>query len=505
MIDTCPPARFRRSLTTAVVIGLLPLATHAQSRGFHDESDRLPLAHRYEGGMEYALGGGLAVFDCNGDGLPEILAAGGAGPARLFVNRSEPLGALAFEEGALPVESALGVIGAYALDIDDDGMTDLAVLRRGENAFLRGDGACGFEEATQAWGLENAPEASFGFAAYWALGDSRPTLAIGNGMRLGGDAGPRLECAPAQLYTPDATGFAQSDIFGPSCALSMAFARAPDGKIALRWLDDPAVSGDGNGEDVMVDPLSGDLFATGASAPLGGHALAVVDVTGDGVADLVETGVGAQKILETTLGGFTEVALGQARSRARNAAGQTTGWAPAVGDVDNDGRVDVFVSKGYRDETGDTAKQDPDSLYMQAAQGWEDVSAIAGLDRVANGRGAVLADLNGDWKLDLVVLNRDAPMGLYRNTLRNANHFLGISLSQPAPNRSAVGAMVEVRAGSTQVLQRRIGGGLSGGSDLPLHVGLGPYTQAQLRVTWPDGAITDWQNVNADQWVLLAR
>ncbi|MFC3119028.1 hypothetical protein ACFOHS_15730 [Jhaorihella thermophila] len=49
-------------------------------------------AHSYDGGWEHFVGGGVAVFDCNGDRLPELFVAGGSNPAQLLVNRS-PVGA----------------------------------------------------------------------------------------------------------------------------------------------------------------------------------------------------------------------------------------------------------------------------------------------------------------------------------------------------------------------------------------------------------------------------
>ena len=61
--------------------------------------------HIYGGPWEFFVGGGLASFDCNGDGLPEILAAGGQNPAQLFLNLSA--GTVAFEAH----DSALGVTG----------------------------------------------------------------------------------------------------------------------------------------------------------------------------------------------------------------------------------------------------------------------------------------------------------------------------------------------------------------------------------------------------------
>ena len=55
--------------------------------------------------------------------------------------------------------------GAYSLDIDGDGLLDLAVLRVGENMLLRGDGACGFSIANTDWGFEGGTAWSTAFSA----------------------------------------------------------------------------------------------------------------------------------------------------------------------------------------------------------------------------------------------------------------------------------------------------------------------------------------------------
>ena len=86
---------------------LLAAPAQAEPPAFIDRADALPVAHEYTGGWEHFVGGGVAVFDCDGSGFPALFAAGGADPARLFVNTTEAPGAPpAFEAARCPSSPA---------------------------------------------------------------------------------------------------------------------------------------------------------------------------------------------------------------------------------------------------------------------------------------------------------------------------------------------------------------------------------------------------------------
>ena len=84
------------------------------------------------------MGGGVAVFDCDGDGRPDLYVAGGSGPAAMYRNESHVGGPLQFTRSVDPATDLPGVTGAYPIDMDGDGIVDLMVLRDGENVALRG-------------------------------------------------------------------------------------------------------------------------------------------------------------------------------------------------------------------------------------------------------------------------------------------------------------------------------------------------------------------------------
>ena len=154
-----------------------------------------------------------------------------------------------------------------------------------------------------------------------------------------------------------------------------------------------------------------------------------------------------------------------------------------------------------------SAMDDPNNLLMGSAEGvFREVGLQAGVASMARSRGAALADLDGDGRLDLVVVNRRAEMELYRNVSDDTGAWLQIDLAQGTANRLAVGAFVEVRAGDRVWTQEvTVGGGHAGGVAGPLHFGLGDAEAVEVRVIWPDGVAGAWQSVETDQRMTITR
>jgi enediyne biosynthesis protein E4 len=118
------------SSLAAFAFGLVALAQNTTPviPKFLEETESSGLSSRYEGDYEFMVGGGVATFDCNSDDLPEVFLSGGTNKSVLYKNSSEIGGALKFSalQSGLELES---VTGAYPLDVDSDGITDLMVLR----------------------------------------------------------------------------------------------------------------------------------------------------------------------------------------------------------------------------------------------------------------------------------------------------------------------------------------------------------------------------------------
>ncbi len=192
---------------------------------FVEETASAGIDSVYAGEWEYMVGGGAATFDCNADGFADMLLAGGTSPAKFYRNTSKKGGALHFEAQTSGLELDK-VAGAYPMDVDSDGNTDLVLLRVGENVVMRGLGDCRFERANEAWGFDGGDAWSTAFAATWEKGANWPTLAIGNYINRLEETSPWGSCTDNWLHRPDGAQnkFAAPLALKPSyCALSMLF------------------------------------------------------------------------------------------------------------------------------------------------------------------------------------------------------------------------------------------------------------------------------------------
>lgn len=481
----------------------------------------------YEGDWEYMVGGGVATFDCSGDGFPDMLVAGGAEPARFYRNRSEAGGALRFEasESGLEIDA---VAGAYPLDVDGDGLTDIVLLRVGENLVMRGLGDCRFERANEAWGFDGGDAWSTAFAATWEAGAEWPTLAVGNYIDRREEGFPWGSCTDNWLHRPagQGGGFAAPLALTPSyCALSMLFTDwNRSGTPSLRVSNDREYYK--GGQEQMWRVAAGmppaRYTAEEGWKPLRiwGMGIASHDLDGDGYPEYFLTSMTDNKLqtlAEVPAEGaprptYADVAFARGVTAHRPYVGDnvkpSTAWHAQFEDVNNDGLADLYVVKGNVAEMPDFALEDPNNLLLQKPDGtFEEAGDRAGVASVGIGRGGALVDLNLDGLLDMVVVNRWKSAETWRNEGgEGIGGWLQVRLEQPGPNRDAIGAWVELRCDG-HVVRREItaGGGHAGGHSGWWHFGLGDETAAQVRVIWPDGEEGPWHEVEANGFVVLGR
>ena len=496
---------------------------------FVEESAAAGIQHVYDGDFTYFVGGGVAAFDCSDDGRPDLYFAGGSNPAALYRNASPVGGELRFTHVADPATDLTEVVGAYPLDVDGDGTLDLAVLRVGENVLLRGLGDCRFERANEAWGFDGGDDWTAAFSATWEGSATLPTLAIGNYLDLA-DIQQRATCADSELVRPaaDGTRYAGPIPLSPGyCTLSVLFSDwGHQGQRDLRMANDRHYYTDG--EEQLWRIVEGEPPRPYTEEDgwqrlvIWGMGVATYDVTGDGLPEVFITSQGDNR-LQTLADGaarptYEDIALERGVTAHRPYTGgdplPSTAWHPEFQDVNNDGFIDLFVSKGNVEAIPEFAAKDPDNLLLGQPDGtFVEGARAAGIARFVRARGAALVDLNLDGLLDLVQVNRRENISLWRNVGRGSatdpepmGNWVAVRLQQPEPNRDAIGSWITVRFGDRTVEREiTIGGGHAGGQIGWIHVGLGDADGAQIRVEWPDGVTGPWLDLPVNGFAVIER
>ncbi|WP_108836515.1 CRTAC1 family protein [Tateyamaria sp. Alg231-49] len=467
--------------------------------------------HVYDGGWEHFVGGGLAVFDCDDDTRPELVAAGGSNRPILLRNTSTPSGAVQFEEATPQAFDLTGSVGVYPIDMDNDGLLDLVVLRVGPDAVLKGLGNCDFEPMA----FETGDHWSTAFSATWEEGQSLPTLAFGHYVDRSDPDGPFEACDVNHLWRPTASDYVRQDLAPGHCALSILFTDWDrTGRADLRVSNDRHYYvRDGEEQLWAMEPIPR-LYTEDegwARHMLWGMGIATRDLDRDGRDEVFLSSMGDQRLMRRTGDGpaFSDVPFATGTAAQRPYIGDdgrpSTGWHIAFGDVNNDRRDDVFIAKGNVQQMPGNAMEDPNNLLMSQDDGrFVEAGDVAGIASVHRGRGAALVDLNADGLLDLVVVNRRAPLEVWQNASTGTGHWLSVDLRRAGANTHGVGAWVEVDDGtSVQAREITVGGGHAGGVAGPQHFGLGDVETVRLRVRWPHADWSDWRDVGVDQVVVV--
>jgi len=196
-------------------------------------------------------------------------------------------------------------------------------------------------------------------------------------------------------------------------------------------------------------------------------------------------------------------------------------WGAQLGDLNNDGRNELFIVNGYVSADRDRSYwyamskiagangnvfQDARNwpaigtaslsgyersrlLVSRGLAGWTDVASAAGVTDEYDGRAVALVDLFNRGVLDVVVANQNQPALVYKNTVAPGNHWIAFKLVGTRSNRSAIGAEVTVEVGGARQLKVVDGGsGFASQNDRRLHFGLGRAGRVDRAVIrWPSG------------------
>lgn len=527
MTQSGPSMAFVSAIAFAFIVSGLSFAHAADELTvptFQDETATAGITSLYKGDWQYMVGGGVAAFDCNDDGYPDLAFSGGEGVSSLYVNKSQRGGALKFEKHNSGIEFEK-VTGVYPLDIDGDGIMDLVILRVGEAMLMRGQGQCRFALANEAWNFKGGDAWWTSFSATWEKGSSWPTLALGAYIDRAFESEPWGHCSDNALYRPRTEGAYGDPIpLKPSfCTLSMLFTDWNlSGVQSLRVSNDREYYEGGQEQMWHIEAGQAPRLYTDAEGwkflRIWGMGIASTYLAGDVYPSYFLTSMSDNKlqILRNIKASplkpdYKDVAYDHGAVAYRPYTGDdlrpSTGWHSEFADVNNDGLHDLFVAKGNVDRMPDFAEKDPDNLMLQTPdRKFREVGDKAGVLNFSPARGGALVDFNNDGKLDLVVSHRRENIKIWRNVSEQIGTFIALRLRDVGGNRDAIGAKVEVKTSSrTQKREITSGGGHAGGQNGFWHFGIDGSNEAEIRVFWPDGEAGDWQRLAAGGFYVVER
>ena len=328
--------------------------------------------------------GGVALFDYDSDGDLDIYQVRHQRPNAEFPDLADPAPNLLYEQQAdgtfVDVTDGTGIgdpgygHGAAVGDIDDDGDLDLYVTNYGPDRLYRNEGDGSFTDVTGAVGIAgDGWNSSAAFLDYDGDGDLDLYVA-----RFA-EFDPGRRCAnPAEERQP--TGELSQEYCGPDI---------------FPGIPDRLFQNDGTGRFVDISERAG------LSRAARGWGVVTADLTGDGLIDIYVANDGEPNLLWVNRGDGTFRDEALERGVALSGAGQTeAGMGVATGDVDGDGRLDLFMTHLY----GQT-----NTLYASENGGWfRDGSATSGLGAVSiqlTGWGCGFLDFDHDGDLDVALVN----------------------------------------------------------------------------------------------------
>ncbi|MFL6213391.1 MAG: CRTAC1 family protein [Blastocatellia bacterium] len=493
--------------------------------------------------------GGVAIFDYDNDGLPDIYLLNGSTFDALRGKEKPPRAALYRNLGNWKFEDVTdkaGVanerwgMGVAVGDYDNDGWPDLYVGNYGVSRLYHNNGNGAFTDVAEKLGVARkgwSTGASFGDYD----GDGRLDLFVPGYLEFDLN---NLPPSPDEVGKPSGVSktFCQFRGVPVMC-----------GPRGLRGEQDTLYhqKADGTFEDVSE--------RAGVSDPerFYGFSSAFVHVNEDALLDLIVVNDSTPKLLYINKGNgkFEEAGYASGVALSENGREQA-GMGLSIGDYDNDGLIDFYITN-FSDDYNTVLHNDGEGYFsdvsFQAGQadltlpflgwgtsfidydndGWKDVLVANGhvypgvdkyqwgtsyaeqpllfrnlttgkFERVAAApasglalaipaRGLAVGDLDGDGLMDAVFNNMDSAPTVLRNVTKTAAHWITLKLvGDPAKKspKDATGAIVYVTTGKLRQRQDVVSGaGYASQNDQRLHFGLGAATKVdKVEIKWPGGA-----------------
>jgi hypothetical protein len=545
----------RRTICSLLFLSATFLLLHAAQAPSAIRFELKKISFRLENGETPArnapetMPGGVAIFDYNGDGRPDIFFTNGANIATLKKDSPKYRNRLFRNDGNgvfTDVTDAAGLagsgydMGVAVADYDNDGFPDIFVAGLHHSTLYHNNGDGTFTDVTVKSGLDaaiNHPDPQFG--SMWSItaawvdvnNDGLLDLFVVNYMQW--DYSPKSFCGfqnvadycspkfykgqPNQLFLNKGDGTFKDvskewgirDHIGKGMGVGVADYDL-DGRPDLFVTNDASYNSLFHNKGNKFEEVA---FEAGAALVedgnfISGMGLDFRDFNNDGYPDIVFVALNNQTFplfQNTGKGDFHEVTT---QSGMRDPSRQMSGFGAGLYDFDNDGWKDLFVTRGHVESI--TTPTQPVNQFntvfrnLGASGKWTPLTEEAGMDAspASRHRGCAFGDLDGDGRIDVVATALGEDAEIWMNRSEKSGHWLDIALRGTKSNRDGIGARIKVvsKTVGAQYNHMTTSVGYASSSDGPVHFGLGPDTQAdQIEIHWPSGAVQTLHNVAADR------
>ncbi|MFP5229680.1 MAG: CRTAC1 family protein [Acidobacteriota bacterium] len=495
-------------------------------------------------------GTGVAIFDYDNDGLPDIFLVQGDrlhnSGTPLTPHLYHNLGGLHFED--VTAKAGIGHLGwgqgVCAGDVDNEGHVDLFVTQWGHNVFLHNLGNGTFRDETKERGLyQSQSRWSTGCAFIDYDRDGYLDLVVANYVNFKAQDSPRprtqsgcdwkgmpVPCGPRGLKGETMTLY-HNDGHGHFVDVTQqaGVATPPEyygftvltGDFDNDGWPDIYITCDSTPSLYFHNKRNGTFEEMGLASGLAvnedgreqaGMGATTADYDGDGRLDIFKTNFSNDtNTLYRNLGNNNFDDVTSAAGLAVHT--QYVKWGTAFLDFDNDGWPDLFVADGHvypfveKYNLGEEFKQ-PRQLFWNRGDGqFYDMSATAGPGITAKhaSRGIAVGDLDSDGSQEIVTVNLFEAPSLLKNFGLKGNALLVRAVT--ASGRDAIGARLTLTVGTHKEIDEvRSGGYHISQGDFRVHFGMGQATKANLTIRWPDGPVSNIEtvpDVAANQWIVV--
>ena len=481
------------------------------------------------------LGSGVATFDYNDDGWLDIY----------FVNSGQVLHRDKQAKNVLYRNNGDGTftdatessgtgdfgygIGVTVGDYDNNGTADLYVTNYGQNVLYRNNGDGTFTDVTEKAGVGH-PGCGTGcaFADFDLDGDL--DLYVANYVpkdqmvATTGSSGYRnpifYDGETDVLYQNNGDGtfiiitsrLGDSTIFRDARGLGVVVADYNRDKLADIYIANDKSKNLyflNNGDETFTEAatLTGVGYDASGNA-LAGMGVAVGDYDNDGWIDMFVTNFAYEfnNLYHNEKEFFIDAT---ASAGLGDPSYLYVGWGTFFFDSDNDGDLDLFIANGHIMDNNELQSdqltyEQPDQLFENCGNGkFVEISIESGdyFSQKHVARGSAYFDYDNDGDLDLLISNSNQFPILLRNDGGNHQNWLQMTLIGTTSNRDAVGTQVIIQAGNQiQVREVQSSGSYCSVNDYRLHFGVNETKQIDLvEVQWTSGTLQKLKDVAVNQ------